>query len=330
MRWSGRRAPAGCRGSAFRAPTAGRPARACRVPRAAWSGRAGWWLDRYFSTWITAFSGSTIRKYTTALTLTETLSRVITSCGGTSMTTVRRSMRTICCTAGMSRKKPGPLTFQKRPSMNTTARSYSRRTRNDITASSTTMTQTFRIPVRWPSSGSLDRRRRVARTSVRPLRPVTRTLCPRLSGTGLSTRHCSPWTRAQPSASTSSSVTPMLPISSSSPVTIGRRRAFTATPSTRNRKRRGGDDERADQGRRYAEAGHVGVDQHHRADRERDDASDSERAIGGEEHFGDHEGEAKQDEPQPRVVDGQHLQGERARASAKSRRARRAAQGPGS
>ena len=32
-----------------------------------------------------AFSGSTTRKYTTALTLTETLSREITSCGGTSM-----------------------------------------------------------------------------------------------------------------------------------------------------------------------------------------------------------------------------------------------------
>ena len=56
-----------------------------------------------------------MRKYTTAFTLTDTLSRVITSCGGTSMTTVRRSMRTICCTTGMSRKKPGPLTFQNRP-----------------------------------------------------------------------------------------------------------------------------------------------------------------------------------------------------------------------
>ena len=38
------------------------------------------------------------------------------------MTTVRKSMRTICCTMGMSRKKPGPFTFQKRPSMKTTAR----------------------------------------------------------------------------------------------------------------------------------------------------------------------------------------------------------------
>jgi hypothetical protein len=43
-----------------------------------------------------AFSGSTTRKKTTALTLTETLSREITSCDGTSITT-RRSTRTICC-----------------------------------------------------------------------------------------------------------------------------------------------------------------------------------------------------------------------------------------
>src|SRR6266567_9469019 len=40
----------------------------------------------------------------TAFTLTDTLSREITSWGGTSSTTTRRSMRTICCTIGTSRK----------------------------------------------------------------------------------------------------------------------------------------------------------------------------------------------------------------------------------
>ncbi|MCY1212827.1 hypothetical protein D9M72_245760 [compost metagenome] len=83
-----------------------------------------------------ARSGSTTRKYTTALTFTETLSREITSCGGTSITTVRRSTLTICCTAGISSTRPGPLTRQKRPSMNTTPRSYSRSTRNEVITSS--------------------------------------------------------------------------------------------------------------------------------------------------------------------------------------------------
>ena len=84
---------------------------------------------RKFSTWMIAFCGSMTRKYTTALTFTETLSREITSWLGTSSTTMRRSTRTICCTPGISTTSPGPLTRQKRPSVKTTARSYSRRMR---------------------------------------------------------------------------------------------------------------------------------------------------------------------------------------------------------
>ena len=84
-----------------------------------------------------ARSGSTTRKYTTALTLTDTLSCEITSCGGTSITTVRRSTRTICWMAGTMMTSPGPFTRQKRPSRNTTPRSYSRSTRNDEMISST-------------------------------------------------------------------------------------------------------------------------------------------------------------------------------------------------
>src|SRR5258706_1679284 len=74
-----------------------------------------------------ARSGSTIRKYRTALTFTETLSCEITSCGGTSSTRVRRSTRTICWTNGMSRIRPGPFTPVKRPRVKTTPRSYSRK-----------------------------------------------------------------------------------------------------------------------------------------------------------------------------------------------------------
>ncbi|MNC94481.1 hypothetical protein D3C83_113460 [compost metagenome] len=63
-----------------------------------------------FATWMMASWGSTTRKYTTALTFTETLSRVITSCGGTSNTTMRRSTRTICWTPGTMMISPGPIT----------------------------------------------------------------------------------------------------------------------------------------------------------------------------------------------------------------------------
>src|SRR3972149_2023677 len=83
---------------------------------------------------------SMTRKNPTALTLTETLSREITSCGGTSITMMRRSTFTIACTPGMMTIRPGPLTFQKRPSMNTTPRSYSRRIRNDAKTSTTITT----------------------------------------------------------------------------------------------------------------------------------------------------------------------------------------------
>src|SRR5690349_7308873 len=51
-------------------------------------------------------------------------------------------MRTICWTAGMSRIRPGPFTIQKRPSWNTTPRSYSRRMRSDHTSKAATRTST--------------------------------------------------------------------------------------------------------------------------------------------------------------------------------------------
>src|ERR1700681_4369897 len=72
-----------------------------------------------------ALPGSTMRKYTTALTFTDTLSRVITSCFGTSSTMTRRSTLRICCTIGATRMRPGPLMPVKRPRVNMTPRSYS-------------------------------------------------------------------------------------------------------------------------------------------------------------------------------------------------------------
>src|SRR5512134_904038 len=85
--------------------------------------------------------GSRTRKYSTALTLIETLSRVITSWGGTSIATTRRSTRTILSMTGISRMSPGPLAPMTRPSRKITPRSYSFRIlmalyRNRITMTS--------------------------------------------------------------------------------------------------------------------------------------------------------------------------------------------------
>src|SRR3990172_9264657 len=77
------------------------------------------------STLSTESSGVTTRKYTTALTFTVTLSRVIASCEGTSMVITLRSTFTMRSTNGMRRMKPGPLTPTYRPRRKTTPRSYS-------------------------------------------------------------------------------------------------------------------------------------------------------------------------------------------------------------
>src|SRR5215213_7629066 len=80
----------------------------------------------------------------TALTRAGTLSRVITSCGGTSMVTVLRSILTILSTKGSSRKSPGPLGPPwTRPSLKITPRSYSFTTftalyKNEATTTTTT------------------------------------------------------------------------------------------------------------------------------------------------------------------------------------------------
>jgi hypothetical protein len=76
----------------------------------------------------------------TALTLTETLSREMTSWLGTSRTSVRRSTRTIFWTKGIRTMRPGPLTPVKRPSVKITPRWYSRRIL--IATARNTMTRT--------------------------------------------------------------------------------------------------------------------------------------------------------------------------------------------
>src|SRR5262245_2958178 len=75
----------------------------------------------------------------TAFTLTDTLSRVITSCGGTSIVIVRRLTFTILSMNGTSSTSPGPepsppglkTALARRPKRKMTPRSYSRRMRTE-------------------------------------------------------------------------------------------------------------------------------------------------------------------------------------------------------
>src|ERR1035441_1047120 len=73
----------------------------------------------------------------TASTVAGTLSRVITSCFGTSIVMTRRSILTMRSTIGMSRISPGPFAPSSLPNRKITPRSYSRRMR--IICGSTTV-----------------------------------------------------------------------------------------------------------------------------------------------------------------------------------------------
>src|SRR5687768_9885652 len=85
--------------------------------------------------------GSITRKYSTAFTFTDTLSRVMTSCGGTSKTTVRRLTLIIRSIGANTRITPGPLGCGSSfPSRKTTPRSYSARIFTELITYNTTMT----------------------------------------------------------------------------------------------------------------------------------------------------------------------------------------------
>src|SRR5712692_2190143 len=77
---------------------------------------------------MTARDGSITRKKITAFTFTVTLSRVTTSCGGTSRVSIRRDTRTMRSTGTKTKQTPGPLGFvSTRPRRKMTPRSYSAR-----------------------------------------------------------------------------------------------------------------------------------------------------------------------------------------------------------
>src|SRR5574340_48441 len=82
----------------------------------------------------------------TAFTLTVTLSLVMTSCGGTSIVTVRRLTRTSLSMKGMMTTTPGPFPpmspLANRPQRKITPRSYSRSTLNPIRTNTTATNRT--------------------------------------------------------------------------------------------------------------------------------------------------------------------------------------------
>src|SRR6202046_4482291 len=89
------------------------------------------------------------RKYTTAFTFTVTLSRVTTSCGGTSSVSMRSETRTMRSGGAKTKMTPGPFgSGSRRPREKRTPRSYSRRifmelSRYRITTAITTNTASF-------------------------------------------------------------------------------------------------------------------------------------------------------------------------------------------
>src|ERR1700722_16112044 len=90
---------------------------------------------------MTALVGSTTRRGMTALTLRVTLSRVMTSCGGTSIASWRRLTRTIWSRGRKIQMRPGPAAAcLTRPRRKMTPRSYSLRMLRQLTRERTTMT----------------------------------------------------------------------------------------------------------------------------------------------------------------------------------------------
>src|SRR5579884_1420640 len=84
----------------------------------------------------------------TAETLIVTLSRVITSCGGTGRVTIRRSTLIMRVTNGGTRKMPGPFAPCRRPSTKITPRSYCCTIRTAERKSNSKMTTIATITIR--------------------------------------------------------------------------------------------------------------------------------------------------------------------------------------
>ena len=151
------------------------------------------------------------------MTLTETLSRVMTSCGGTSRTTVRSGMVTIRSSGQKRKMRPGPFgSASTRPRRKTTPRSYSLRTLIHSRRSEIPKTTTIRMTANcWGISCFLSFGRTLRRN------PSTLTTCTASSvrtGASESAFQISPCTKTLPEGSRSSIARPISPTRPDLPV----------------------------------------------------------------------------------------------------------------
>src|SRR3954468_17039087 len=248
-----------------------------------------------------ALRGSITRKYTTAFTLTETLSRVMTSCGGTSKTRVRRSTRTICWIGGTTKIRPGPFTLSKRPRKNTTPRSYSRRILIDEMASSRsskTMPPTKYISV---PLGFDVQDQPVHAGDAQRLTAAYRALGAHLP---LLTAYARPALMLEIAERLGARAEHLLAAGDHRLAAALQQHADDEDQEPGARRRHAGD-----QRDRNLEVGQRRVfDQHDGAQHERREPADAERAVGGHEGLRRHEGDADQDERQTGVIDRQQMQ----------------------
>src|SRR3989338_2678103 len=248
--------------------------------------------------------GSMTRKNTTALTFTDTLSREITSCGGTSITMMRRSTFTISCTPGMMTIRPGPLTFQKRPSMKTTPRSYSRRIRN-AENTSTTITTGTKLHEINPISITL--RVILLHRQNQPLDSDDLhflSALERRAGTRL------PLLAVHAHASRTLEILQRLANRADHLLLPADHAALTRLQRHKDHadeKRRAQRRHRRDQRPGNGVTLDIGIHENDRAHDKRDHAADPERAEARHEGLGHHEDDAEQDQAKARKIDGQHL-----------------------
>src|SRR6056297_1611953 len=258
----------------------------------------------------------------TALTLTETLSKEITSWVGTSMTMTRRSTRTICWMNGITMISPGPLTLSNRPSVKITPRSYSRRILMVLASrrtSTTTMVvtkyrkSTFIAELLFSVFEATWRIRRTGRSARRPAR-----------NPHLPYRRPSPCRRARRDgwiwrASPRLQVYPALAVAEIRDgfgLFTGQRLA-SAKPRLANRSRGQPDDGAEYQGRAEAHARdqagihleprNAGIEQDDRAEHHRDDAAYAQDAERRYEQLHGDQRQAQRHECEAGVVDREDL-----------------------
>ena len=320
-----------------RSRSASRSSSSC-LPSTARSVVCASWLvaSRKFSTWMIAFSGSTTRKYSTALTFTETLSRVITSWLGHVEHHDAQADAHHLLHAGNQDHQARPLDLPEAPELEHHAalvlaqdaqrrRREHRQQQHEQADSTMLKLKNMRhalAGLSWLSS---------ATCSARPSTRVTRTRRPARRPLGAAHLPVSPWICAQPSPSANSTTRRWRRPASRRRCTGGRRRAFAAMPATTTTKPA----ETERQHARSATAARRSPARRCRSAAARRSRTPRRRRCPsapkvGRKASATRKAMPEQDQRQPGVVDRQHLQPEQRQQQADRRRPRPAARSPGS